>query len=108
MTPEEVRALVLRLPDVVETDHHGRRAFRLAEGGQLATQWSETELNVLLDESAARAAEGGPCTLLWWGKTLSGVRVDLTTAPPDLVEELLEEAWARRAPARLRRERESS
>jgi hypothetical protein len=27
---------------------------------------------------------------------------------PELVEEVLEEAWARRAPARLRRERESS
>jgi hypothetical protein len=105
VTPDDVRALALALPDVAEVDHHGRRAFRLTPGGQLATQWSETELNVLLDESAARAAEGGPCTLLWWGKTLSGVRVDLTTATRELVAELLEEAWARRAPARLLRER---
>jgi hypothetical protein len=107
VTPEEVRLLALGLPAVVEVDHHGRRAFRLTGGGQIATLWSETELNVLLDESTARAAEGGPCTLLWWGKSLSGVRVDLSTAAPELVAELLEEAWARRAPARLRRQRES-
>ena len=105
MTPEEVRAIALALPEVLEVDHHGRRAFRLTPGGQFATQWSETELNVLLDESAARAAEGGPCSLLFWGKQLSGVRVDLTAASPELVAELLEEAWARRAPARLLRER---
>ncbi len=102
MTPDEVRAIALALPGAVEVDHHGRRAFRLTPGGQFATQWSGTELNVLLDESAARAAEGGPCSLLWWGKTLSGVRVDLTAATPELVAELLEEAWAHRAPARLR------
>ena len=105
MTPDEVRAIALALPEVIEVDHHGRRAFRLTPGGQLATQWSETELNVLLDESAARAAEGGPCSLLWWGEQLSGVRVDLPAATPDLVTELLQEAWDRRAPARLRRER---
>lgn len=105
MTPDDVRAIALALPEVVEVDHHGRRAFRLTPGGQLATLWSETELNVLLDESAARAAEGGACSLLWWGKQLSGVRVDLPAATPDLVADLLEEAWARRAPARLRRER---
>ena len=108
MTPDEVRALALALPEVIEVDHHGRRAFRLTPGGQIATQWSETQLNVLLDESAARAAEGGPCSLLWWGKQLSGVRVDLSAATPDLVAELLEEAWARRAPARLLRGRGTS
>lgn len=104
MTPDDVRAIALALPEVTEGDHHGRRAYRLGTR-QLATQWTETALNVLVDESTARAVEGGPCSLLWWGKQLSGVRVDLTAAPPDLVAELLEEAWTRRAPARLLRER---
>jgi hypothetical protein len=62
----------------------------------------------MVDESTARAAEGGPCSLLWWGKTLSGVRVDLGTAGPELVADLLEEAWARRAPARLLRDRRAT
>jgi hypothetical protein len=105
VSPEEVRAIALALPEVVEVDHHGRRAYRLTPGGQLATQWSGTELNVLLDESAARAAEGGACSLLWWGKSLSGVRVDLTAASPELVSGLLMEAWTRRAPDRLLRDR---
>ncbi|WP_409329445.1 hypothetical protein [Trujillonella humicola] len=104
MTPDDVRAIALGLPEVTEGDHHGRRAFRLGTR-VLATQWTGTQLNVLVDESTARAAEGGPCELLWWGRTLSGVRVDLTAATPDLVADLLEEAWARRAPARLLRER---
>ena len=55
MTPEDVRALALALPDVLEVDHHGRRAFRLTPGGQLATQWSDTELNVLLDDLTSPA-----------------------------------------------------
>lgn len=104
MTPDDVRVVALALPEVTEGDHHGRRAYRLGTR-QLATQWTDTQLNVLLDESTARAADGGPCSLLWWGKSVAGVRVDLTAASPDLVAELLEEAWARRAPARLLRER---
>lgn len=103
MTPDEVRALALALalPEVTEGDHHGRTAYRLGTR-VLATQWTGTQLNVMVDESSARAVEGGPCGLLWWGKSLAGVRVDLTAATPDLVAELLEEARARRAPARLR------
>ncbi|MGY1770198.1 hypothetical protein [Blastococcus sp. SYSU D00813] len=104
MTPGDVRALALALPEVTEGDHHGRTAYRLGTK-VLATQWTDTQLNVMVDESTARAAEGGPCALLWWGKSLYGVRVDLAAASPDLVAGLLEEAWARRAPARLLRER---
>ena len=35
---------------------------------------------------------------LWWGKRLVGVKVDLAAAEPARVEELLTEAWLRRAP----------
>ena len=104
MTPGDVRAIALALPEVTEGDHHGRRAFRLGTR-VLATQWTDTTLNVMLDESGARAAEGGPCRLLRWGKSLAGVRVDLTAATPEFVAALLEEAWTRRAPARLLQER---
>jgi phosphoglucomutase len=94
VTPDDVRRIALALPEVAEGDHHGRRAFRLGTR-VLATQWTDTALNVMVDESTARAAEGGPCSLLWWGKTLSGVRVELTAATPELVADLLEEAWVR-------------
>jgi hypothetical protein len=104
MTEEEVRALALALPEVTEADHHGRPSFRLGTT-VLATLWAPGILNVMLGESEARAAEGGAVALLWGGKRLSGVRVDLAAADEGTVADLLEEAWARRAPARLRRDR---
>jgi hypothetical protein len=102
VTPDEVRAVALDLPGVTEAPHHGRPSYRLGTT-VLATLWDEATLNVVLDESEARAREGGPCSLLWWGKRLCGVRVDLTDAAPDLVADLLEDAWRRRATSGVRR-----
>jgi len=104
VTEEQVRALALALPEVTEADHHGRPSFRLGTT-VLATLWAPGILNVMLGESEARAAEGGAVSLLWWGKRLSGVQVDLAAVDEATVADLLEEAWTRRAPARLRRER---
>jgi hypothetical protein len=104
VTEEQVRALALALPEVTEADHHGRPSFRLGTT-VLATLWAPGILNVMLGESEARAAEGGAVSLLWWGERLSGVRVDLAAADETVVADLLDEAWTRRAPARLRRDR---
>jgi hypothetical protein len=38
---------------------------------------------------------------LWWGKKLSGCRVELSRATTPLLRELLTEAWRRRAPKKL-------
>jgi hypothetical protein len=38
---------------------------------------------------------------LWWGRRLSGLRVHLGSADPIRVEELLTEAWLRKAPRKL-------
>jgi hypothetical protein len=105
VTADVVRRLALALPEVVEADHHGRPSFRVA-GRIIATLPEAEAVNVMVDEDAAHAAAAArpDCVaLLWWGRALSGVRVDLTSAPEDLVADLLEQAWARRAPARLRR-----
>ena len=106
LTHAQVRETALALPEVVEADHHGRNSFRLGTS-VLATVPDEDALNVMLGESEARAAEAqsSACSLLWWGKQLSGVRVDLAGADAALLHDLLEEAWRRRAPARLLRER---
>jgi len=60
----------------------------------------------MVDGDLARCADGRPgVALLWWGQRLSGVRIELADVAPVLVEELVEAAWRRRAPAALRRDR---
>jgi hypothetical protein len=101
MTEDDVRSLALALPDTTEAPHHQRTSFRVA-GKIFATMPPERDsVNVLLDEEEARAAaEESPdwVELLWWGKQLSGVRVDLAQADADILTELLEDAYRRRAP----------
>ena len=65
-------------------------------------------MNVMLDEGgilSATHAEPKVCVEVWWGKRLAAVRVDLQGARPDLLASLLAEAWERRAPKRLLRDR---
>jgi hypothetical protein len=99
-----VRGLALDLPEVVEADHHGRPSFRV-DGRIIATLPDPQTVNVMVDDDvahAATAARPDVVHVLWWGKKLSGVRIDLATAPEEVVADLLEHAWRRRAPARLR------
>jgi hypothetical protein len=101
---DEAVAAVLALPGVTEADHHGRRSFRVGAGKVVATVWSEDQLNVLVGEDLAHAASAQPgVELLEWGAKVSGVRVDPAAVEPALLEELLQDAWSRRAPASLRR-----
>jgi hypothetical protein len=104
---DQARRAALALPEVAEQDHHGRPSFRVA-GRIFATQWDAQHMNVMLDESGIRTAVAAcpqACQELWWGKRLAAVQVDLTAADPELLGELLADAWERRAPARLLRDR---
>ena len=104
MQPGQAVAAVLALPGVTEADHHGRRSFRVGGGKVLATVPADGVLNVMVGEELARAVAAQPgVELLWWGQRLSGVRVELAEVEAGLVEELLLDAWTRRAPAALRR-----
>lgn len=99
MTAEQAADLALAPPDAVEADHHGRRSFRV--GGRIfATLWDETHMNVMLDADGIRTAVADRpdvCAEVWWGRRLAAVRVDLTRAAPELLAELLADAWERRA-----------
>jgi len=89
------RAIALALPDAVEADHWGRPSFRI-RGRIFATAPDDRHLNVMIDamdvDGVLRQAPES-CAALWWGKKLSGVRVDLDLASPKLVGDLLRAAW---------------
>jgi hypothetical protein len=104
---DQARRLALALPEAVEQDHHGRPSFRVADR-IFATLWDGQHMNVMVDEPGIlTAVEAHPhvCAEVWWGKRLSAVRVHLPRAGPDLLSELLRDAWERKAPARLRASR---
>jgi hypothetical protein len=104
LTPDDAREMARALPEVVEQDHHGMASFRL-RGTVLATVPDQRTLRVMLDEDAIRTAvaeNDAVCSPVHWGQKLSCVAVDLTAAEPELVRELLTDAWRRRAPRALR------
>jgi hypothetical protein len=110
MTPDDVRALALALPETTEQPHFERTSFRVA-GKIFATMPPDGETaNVLLGEEDARAAAEATdgVELLWWGRRLSGVRVVLGKVDPQVLSELLEDAWYRRAPRRIAAAREAA
>jgi hypothetical protein len=99
LSAADARALALSLPGATERDHHGRPSFRV-RGRIFATLWSPTALNVMLADDLIRAAvasEPGACVPRYWGARLAAVQVDLELADPELVRDLLQAAWSRRA-----------
>ena len=99
-----VRRLAFSFPEVTEQDHHGMPSFRV-QGKIFTTVPDQRHLHVMLDAFLTHAAVGTDrvaCQELWWGKRLSGVRLSLDHASRDMLTDLLEEAWLRRAPKRLR------
>ena len=103
VSADEARSVALSLPEAVELDHHGRPSFRV--GGKIfATLWTEARMNVMLDEGGIRTAVASApdtCEMVWWGKRLTAVGVDLARTDRKLLSELLTDAWEHRAPKRL-------
>ena len=65
-------------------------------------------MNVMLDESGiltAAQSEPESCAEFWWGKRLGAVSVDLHRGSTNLLAELLADAWERKAPKRLTKQR---
>jgi hypothetical protein len=107
---EQARRLALSLPHSVEQDHHGRPSFRVA-GRIFSTLWDEERMNVMVDPDGVRTvtqAHPDACEECWWGKRLAAVTVILARVEQDFLLDLLSDAWERKAPARLLRERGDS
>ena len=63
-------------------------------------------MNVMLAEGGIlTAVHGEPkiCAEVWWGKRLTAVRVNLRRVDPQMLANLLAEAWEIKAPKRLLR-----
>ncbi len=92
-----MRAVVRGFEGAAERDHHGFPSFRTARR-IFATIPDAGQLRVMLPEEEIRAAVAewpGWCEEQWWGTTLSAVRVSLPDCDPDVVAEMLEDAWRR-------------
>lgn len=104
MRLEDARRFALSLPEAAEQPHFDMASFRV-RGKIFATVPPEgRHLHVFVDDPEVRASVAEDPTAfeeLWWGKTLSGVRVNLAKARVAPVRELIEEAWRRKAPKRV-------
>ena len=101
---QDVRTMALSLPETVEEPHFDSASFRI-RGRIFATiPISGDRVHVFVSEQdvhEAVAEQPSWCEELWWGKKLSGVRIMLRDAEPELVNELVVDAWRRKAPKRL-------
>jgi hypothetical protein len=101
------RRYALSLPETTEEPHFEKSSFRVKgkifatvpEGGKLL------HINVDPDEGRALVEQDGDTfEPIRWGKSLKydWIRIQLARAQRDQVEELLEDAWRRKAPKRVR------
>jgi hypothetical protein len=101
---EAVRVLALQLPEVTEEPHFDMTSWRVAKKLFATAPPAGDRLHIFVDEDEVRASVAEDAVVfeeLWWGKRLSGLRVNLADADPERVRVLLVEAWLRKAPKRL-------
>jgi hypothetical protein len=99
----DVRRFALSLPETTEQDHHGINSYRV-QNRIFATVPDDGHIRIMVDEAAIHAAVAehpDACEPLYWGKRLACVAVNLRLASPTLVQDLLTDAWFRKAPSRL-------
>jgi hypothetical protein len=100
----DARRYALSLPETAEEPHFELTSFRV-RGKIFATAPPGTqELRIFVDEverERALALHPGFIGKLFWGKKVAGLRVDLALAKAVVVKDLLQRAWANKAPKAL-------
>ncbi len=106
---QRARAFALSLPGASEQPHHDMSSFRVSGKIFATVPPGEAYLHVFVDQAeteASVAEDPAAFEPLMWGKRLRGVRIRLAAADDARLEELIEESWRRKAPARLLAERD--
>jgi hypothetical protein len=106
MKLEAVRKVSLALPEVAEAPHFHYTSFRVR--GKIFATAPPTGEHVhifIKDEDLELALTLHPKFIekLFWGGKVAGARVILAKAQPQVVAELLEKSWRRKAPKMLAR-----
>lgn len=104
MKLDAVREFALRLPEATEQPHFDMSSFRVRGKIFATVPPDEKHLHIFVDDDETKASVAeDPAAFeeLWWGKKLSGVRVNLAAAKAPHVRELLTESWRRKAPKKL-------
>ena len=101
---DQVRRYALSLPEVTEQPHFDYSSFRVRGKIFVTVPPDAQHLNVFVDEEQrelALAVHAAFVEKLWWGGKVVGLRVELANADGKAVNELVRQAWARKAPKRL-------
>jgi hypothetical protein len=101
---DRVRLHALSLPEVTEQPHFDFASFRVRGKIFVTIPPDAQHLHIFVGEQQrelAPALHGDFVEKLWWGGKVVGLRVNLADADPDVIDELVGQAWARKAPKRL-------
>lgn len=101
---DRVRRHALALPEATEQPHFDYASFRVGGKIFVTVPPDGQHLHIFVDEQQrelALAVHGAFVEKLWWGGKVVGLRVSLADADADVVDELVRQAWARKAPKRL-------
>ncbi|WP_227980453.1 MmcQ/YjbR family DNA-binding protein [Nocardia spumae] len=100
---DDVRRIALGLPESIEAPHFDMPSFRVRKA-IFATLPDADHAHVMVSESEIREAVAEHphcCSQRWWGKRLAAVRVELGAIDTAVLDELLTDAWRRKAPRTL-------
>jgi len=101
---DRARRFALSLPETTEQPHFDYTSFRV-RGKIFATAPPDAQhLHVFVDDEQrelALAVHPACVEKLWWGDKVVGLRIDLARADAKVVDELLRQAWTRKAPKTL-------